>query len=237
MYPNSNVRPIELDYGTDERVVFNFFNAVYGWMAAGLGVTAAVGYFISQSPALMQALFFNRVVIVALALGAWVVAMAAQNVALRVGAAAGIALYLVYATIIGALISGIFLIYPNSTLIGAFVMTAGTFAIMSVYGFIAKTDLTKLGSILIMCVVGLFIASIVNIFLYSEAISWLITYAVLAVFIGLTAYNTQKLKQIALSSANNGNLASRYAVVGSIILYVSFINMFMSILRIMGSRK
>jgi hypothetical protein len=238
MFPNSNVRPVELEYGTDERAVFNFFNTVYAWMAAGLGVTAIVAFLVSQSPDLMKALLMNRLIVVALLLGAWAIAVAAQRVALRVSAAAGTALFLTYAAVIGALISGIFIIYSIPTLLAAFGMTAGTFAVMSIYGYITKRDLTKMGSILIMCAVGLFFASIVNIFMANgQVLSWIITYGVLLVFVGLTAYNTQQLRTIATNSALDGNLASRYAVIGSIILYISFINMFMSILRIMGSRK
>ena len=137
----------------------------------------------------------------------------------------------------GALLSAIFVIYKMQTIGAAFVITGGTFAAMSVYGFVTKRDLTQIGSILVMCVIGLFIASLANIFIASNALSWLITYAVLAVFIGITAYETQKLKVLAQQYGDDPNMAPRIAIIGSLLLYISFINMFMSILRIMGDRK
>jgi FtsH-binding integral membrane protein len=163
--------------------------------------------------------------------------MAVQVAAARISWGAAVALFLLYAALIGAMISYIFIIYPMSTLAGAFFMTAGTFGAMSVYGFITKRDLTTMGSILITVFVGVFFASIVNIFLANNALSWLLTYAILAIFIGMVAYQTQRLKRIAQDNVTNGDLAARYAIIGSLILYISFINMFMSILRIMGNRK
>jgi FtsH-binding integral membrane protein len=237
MFPNSESRPVELDYGTGEKAVFHFFNAVYAWMAVGLAVTATVAYFVSQSPTLMSLMFANKFMLVVLLLGLYGLAMAVQVAAARISWGAAVALFLLYAALIGAMISYIFVIYPMSTLAGAFFMTGGTFGAMSIYGFITKRDLTTMGSILITVFIGVFFASIVNIFLANNALSWLITYAVLAIFIGLVAYQTQKLKRIAQDNVSNGDLAARYAIIGSLILYISFINMFMSILRIMGNRK
>jgi FtsH-binding integral membrane protein len=172
-----------------------------------------------------------------LGLGAFVIAMAAQGVAMRVSAAAGMALYLLYAILIGVLISSIFAIYPMVTLGSAFLLTAGTFAGLSVYGFVTKRDLSKVGSILIMCVWGLILATIVNFFVASTAFSWFLTYAILAVFIGLTVYYTQYLKNFALQNMNSPEMLNRMAVVGSLLLYAAFINLFLSILRILGNRR
>jgi FtsH-binding integral membrane protein len=144
---------------------------------------------------------------------------------------------MVYAAVIGAIISWIFIVYPDSTLGAAFLVTGGTFAAMSIYGFVTKRDLSTIGSYLTMAAFGLFFASIANIFFANDALSWVITYGILAVFIGLTAYYTQQLRDTAVQIGENGELASRYAIVGSIMLYIAFINMFMAILRIMGSRK
>ncbi|HEY7089476.1 MAG TPA: Bax inhibitor-1/YccA family protein [Tepidisphaeraceae bacterium] len=239
MYPDSssNARRLELEYGTDDKVVFNFFNAVYAWMAVGLGVTAAVAFGVSQSPALLKFLYANKFLYVAMLLGAWGIAMAVQSVAARISATAATAMFVLYAAVIGAIISFIFVVYPISTIVGAFVMTGGTFGVMSVYGFVTKRDLSGFGSFLIMGAIGLFLASIVNVFLASNAFSWLITYAVLGVFVGLTAYDTQRLKKLAQDHAHDANIASRLAIVGSLVLYISFINMFMSILRILGNRR
>lgn len=238
MFPDANTRRrVEIGYGTEDRAIFNFFNTVYAWMAVGLALTGVVAFAVSQSSAAMHMVYANRGIYAVLGIGAFLLAVSAQSVALRVGTAAGLAMFLLYAALIGALISGIFIIYPATTLAAAFVLTAGTFGAMSVYGFVTKRDLTSMGSILIMCVIGLFVASLVNLWIANSALSWLITYAVLLVFVGLTAYHTQQLKNFANEHAHNPEMASRMAVVGSLILYVAFINLFLSILRIMGNRR
>lgn len=234
-FPQAQRRSWELEYGTDNKVVFNFFNAVYAWMAVGLAVTAAVAWFVSQS----QLVYIGggRGFAVAFLLGAAALSFAIQGAAMRLSAAVATGLFLLYASLIGFAIAPIFLVYQMGTIVAAFVMTGGVFAVMSVYGFVTKRDLTSMGSFLVMAVVGLFLASLVNIFLASNALSWVITYAVLAVFIGLTAYRTQQLKEMAIQLQGNADMAARVAIIGSLSLYISFINMFMSILRILGNRR
>jgi FtsH-binding integral membrane protein len=105
------------------------------------------------------------------------------------------------------------------------------------YGFVTKRDLTGIGSFLVMGAIGLFIASLVNVFIASNALSWVITYAVLGVFIGITAYETQRLRNMAEQHAGNADLSGRLAIVGALVLYIAFINIFLSILRILGSRR
>ena len=239
MYPESGARkPWELEYARDDKALSKFFNVVYAWMAVGLAVTAAVAYFVSQSPAARQIVFSGgKGTIVVIALGMFAIAWGVQAAALRINANVATGLFLLYSALMGALLSYIFLIYKMQTIGAAFLITGGTFAAMSVYGFVTKRDLTAIGSILVMCVIGLFIASLVNVFVASSALSWLITYAVLAVFIGLTAYQTQKLKVLAQQYGNDPAIAPRIAIIGSLVLYIAFINMFISILRIMGDRK
>jgi FtsH-binding integral membrane protein len=240
MFPDQSrtTRPLELSYGTDNKAVFNFFNAVYAWMAVGLALTAAVAWYVSQNQTMLRAIYGNgRGMIVGLLLGAFALSWYVQSQAARLRTGVATALFLVYATLIGAMISGIFIVYQMQTILAAFLLTGGTFGAMSVYGFVTKRDLTSIGSFLVMAALGLFIASIVNVFIANNAFSWVITYAVLAVFIGLTAYETQKLKRFAVEYGDNASLASRYAIVGSLVLYISFINLFLSILRILGNRR
>lgn len=235
MFPNSQTLP--MDYGRDDtrsRMLLTFFNAVYAWMFAGLAVTALVGWFMSQSPVALKLVYGSGFGYLGLTLGAFLIAMSVQRVAMRANATLATGLFILYAALIGALISGIFMIYPMATLAAAFLVTGGTFGAVSVLGFVTKIDLTRMGGILTMAVIGLFLASLVNIFVASTGLDWLITYAVLIVFIGLTAYYTQKLKGWALSMGDNPAMASRLAIVGSLMLYVAFINLFMSILQIMG---
>lgn len=235
MYPDT--RRVPLGYATDDRSIANFFNAVYAWMAVGLAVTAVVAWFVSQTPAIRDIIYSGRGMVLVMALGAFGIAWYVQSQIHRISVGVATALFLLYATVIGAMISYVFILYNLKTLGAAFIMTGGVFALMSIYGFVTKRDLTGIGSILVMCAIGLFVASLVNVFLASNALSWVITYAVLAVFIGITAYETQRLKSMAYEFQGNGAMLSRVAIVGSLVLYISFINMFIAILRILGDRK
>lgn len=235
MYPDSNTRRVPLNYATDDSVTVRFFNTVYAWMSVGLALTAVVSYLVWNSP-LAAIVYANPFVPVALVLGAFALGWYVQSAIVRLTAPVAIGLFLLYASIIGAAISYVWL-YDLPILGAAFLMTGGVFALMSFYGFITKRDLSGIGSILIMCAIGLFAASIVNVFLASNMLSWIITYAVLAVFIGITAYQTQRLKLMAQELRGQPELAARVAIVGSLVLYIAFINMFISILRILGDRR
>lgn len=241
MFPQANANTWSDSMVQDDarrKTLFRFFNGVYAWMFVGLAVTAVVGVMVSQSDAALRAIYGNgRFGPILLALGAFFIANMAQKVALQVNAALGMGLFLVYAALIGVMTAGVFRVYPQSTLAAAFLVTGGTFAVMSIVGFVTKMDLTRMGGILTMAAIGLFIASIANVFFASDGLSWLITYAVVLVFVGLTAYYTQTLKGWALEHADNPAMVGRLQVVGSLLLYVAFINLFFAILRIMGSRR
>lgn len=239
MYPQGSGyrKPFELEYATDNRAVSSFFNVVYAWMAVGIALTAAIGYLVSQNTDIMRMVYGNRAGYFIFGLAAFAIAMIVQTQATKLNANVSTALFLLYAGILGMLLSGIFKIYPTRTLFSAFLLTGGVFGGMSVYGFVTKRDLTRMGSILIMCFWGLFLASIVNIFVASGAMSWLITYGILAVFIGITAFQTQALKEIAHQVAGDQVMAPRMAIYGALVLYIAFINIFLSILRILGDRK
>jgi uncharacterized protein len=155
----------------------------------------------------------------------------------KLNATAATALFLLYSAINGLTLSAIFLVYAHATLAGAFIVTAGTFGAVSLYGHVTKADLTKLGTFLFMALIGLIIASVVNMFLANTALDWIITYAGVLIFVGLTAYDTQKLKIIAIQTEDNPALAARLSVNGALSLYLDFINLFLYILRIMGNRK
>lgn len=235
--PSRSIRkPIDLSGRIGENAVFNFFNAVYAWMCVGLAVTAVTGWAVSQNRAMVLA--FNQgglalIFLVGLVLFAGFV----QSIALRISAFAGTVLFLLFAALMGAFLSSIFIVYSLGTIGSAFFLTAGTFGAMSIYGFITKKDLTSVGSFLIMAMWGAFLALIVNFFLASGPLSWILTYAILAIFIGMTAYDTQKLKSFAYQYQGDAVISSRMVVVGSLILYLDFINMFLSILRILGGKR
>lgn len=236
-YPYQQSHRLEYGTTTGDRAIFNFFNTVYAWMAVGLGVTALVGFAVANTPTLLSLVYASPGLYLLFGLAAFGVAWYVQSQAGRLSTGTATAMFLVYAAIMGALTSAIFLIYPSTVLVTAFFLTAGVFGAMSVYGFVTKRDLTGVGSVAVMLVFGFFIASIVNVFLASSALSWLITYAVLVLFVIITAYETQRLKVMAEQFRGRPDLAARYAIVGSLVLYISFVNMFMSILRILGGSR
>jgi FtsH-binding integral membrane protein len=225
------------DVATD-RTVFNFFNVVYAWMAVGLVVTAIVGFVVASSPTMLSAIYGSGpFMIVAIFLGLFGLSWYIQANVGKLSVGTATTLFLIYAAVLGAALSGIFLIYSTATLISSFAVTGGVFGVMSVYGFVTRRDLTAIGSMALMFFVGIFIASIVNVFLANSALSWIITYAVVAIFVVITAYETQMLKNMAMQMQGQPQLASRVAIVGSLMLYISFMNLFLSILRIMGDRR
>jgi len=201
--------------------------AVYGWMAVGLALTAMVSMAIVGSPDLFQALFGNRAIFYGLLIVELALVFAISGFALRMGTLVAAPLFLLYSALNGVTISGIFLVYTGQSIASAFITTAGTFAVMSVYGLVTKRDLSSLGSFCFMGLVGIIIASIVNIFLHSPMVQFVVSGIGLIVFIGLTAYDTQKLK-----GASGGA-----AVAGALALYLDFINMFLFILQLFGGRR
>jgi hypothetical protein len=237
--PQNPARPYGLDYSAsvgDRAAIASFFNNVYAWMSAGLALTAVVAWYVSTNLALVQWLFGT---------GIWIGLIIAQLVLVftisaavnRLSPAAATALFLVYAALMGLTLSVIFLAYTLPSIAGTFVATAGTFGAVSIYGFVTKRDLTRLGSLLFMALIGLIIASVVNIFWANSTLYWIITYAGVAIFIGLTAYDTQRLKEIAIATANDPRMAARYAINGALKLYLDFINLFLLLLRILGDRR
>jgi len=205
----------------------NTIGAVYGWMAAGLCLTALVSVAVVSSPALFSMLFGNRAVFFGLLIAELGLVFAISGFALRMGAAIAAPLFLLYSALNGVTLSGIFLVYTGQSISSAFFTTAGTFAVMSVYGLTTRRDLTSLGSFCFMGLIGIVIASIVNIFLHSNMLQFVVSGIGLIVFIGLTAYDTQKLK-----GARGGA-----AVAGALALYLDFVNMFLFILQLFGSRR
>jgi FtsH-binding integral membrane protein len=237
-YPSPFGPPQELQY--ENRVgsttVSRFFNAVYAWMAAGLALTAVVAWFVSTRPDLMQTIFRGPVLIILVLVELALVytVSAAIN---KIGTGAATALFMLYAALNGLTLSAIFIVYAHATLAAAFIVTAGTFGVCSLFGYVTKMDLSRFGSFLFMALIGVIIASLVNMFLRSPAFYWLITYVSVFIFVGLTAYDTQKLKMIAIQTEGAPELAARLSVVGALSLYLDFINLFLLILRLMGNRR
>jgi hypothetical protein len=230
-------RGFPLDYSqAGGATVATFLNAVYAWMCVGLAVTAGVAWWVSTQPQLIQRLFgsgiFWVLVIAQLAL-VWTISAAVN----RISAAAATGLFVLYAALNGLTLSVIFLVYQLGAITTAFAVTAGMFGAMSFIGFTTKKDLSSLGGILMMGLIGLIIASVVNIFFANGTLYWIINYAGVAIFLGLTVYDTQKLKEMAYATEGNAAMAARLAINGSLALYLDFLNLFLFMLRILGNRK
>jgi FtsH-binding integral membrane protein len=236
-FPNPySAQPLGYESRADAGVVARFFNVVYAWMCAGLALTAVVAWYISTRPDLMAQIFRGPMLIILiiaeLAL-VWTVSAAVN----KLSAPVATALFMLYSALNGLTLSVIFLAYTHKTLGSTFLITAAMFGAMSVYGMATRRDLTSLGSFLFMALIGLIIASVVNIFLASSALYWIISYAGVLIFVGLTAYDTQRLKRVAEYTANDQAMASRLAVNGALTLYLDFINLFLLMLRILGDRR
>jgi len=234
-YPTPYSQPQVMEYGSSG-VVARFMNNVYAWMAAGLALTAIVAWMVAQNGQYLGTIFHpgTFIFLILVELGLVIAISYAIN---KISAGVATALFLLYAAINGLTLSVIFLAYKLGDIGVAFAITAGMFGGMSLIGYVTKMDLSSLRGFLIMGLLGVVIASVVNIFMQSTMLYWIITYVGVAVFLGLTAYDTQKLKQIAYATEGDPRMANRLAISGALTLYLDFINLFLLILRILGSRR
>ncbi len=215
----------------------SFMSQVYFWMAMGLGLTGIVAGWMALNPSLMMGLARNMGLFWMLALVQLGIVFWLSAAIMRISVMAATIGFSVYATLNGILLSWIFLIYTGASIAATFFVTAGMFGAVSIYGFVTKRDLTSIGSFCFMGLIGIILASIVNIFLKSPALYWLVTYAGIAVFVGLTASDTQKLKRIHEQGMQSGEVLKKLALLGALALYLDFINLFLLLLRIFGRRR
>ncbi len=226
-----------IQIGQSVALTNTFFQKVYLWMTAGLGMTALASFIVLASPAAQQFIFGNKMVFYGLIfaeLGLVIAISAAIN---RISSMSATLMFLAYAALNGVTFAAIFLVYTKSSIVSTFLVTAGTFGAMSLYGYVTKRDMTGFGSFLFMGLIGIVIASVVNIFLNSEMIYWITTYIGVFIFVGLTAYDTQKIKQIGQAGFVDSEQQQKAAVLGALRLYLDFINLFLMLLRIMGNRR
>jgi uncharacterized protein len=235
--PQMTGRPVPLDYGNvRDSAVTKFFNAVYAWMAVGLAVTASVAWLVYTHVDVMRSMLSGGMLI-GIVILQLVLVVVISSATQKLNAAAATALFIAYAALNGLLFSTVFLAYKLDSVAGTFIACAAMFGAMSLYGMFTKADLTTLGKILFMALIGLVVATIVNIFVQNSAFTWLVSYAGVLIFAGLTAYDTQKLKSVAVATQNNEALAARLSVNGALILYLDFINMFLFLIRILGKKR
>jgi len=210
---------------------------VYNWMGIGLLLTGIIAYITAHVPAIGGLIFSNQILFFGLIIGELVLVVQLARNAMKMSLTAAAASFLGYAFLNGLTLSFIFLLYTSSSISSAFIVTAGTFGVMSLYGAATKRDLTSWGSFFMMGLVGVIIASVVNIFLNSPAIYWVTTYLGVLIFVGLTAYDTQKILKMNIIGNEGTAEDTKEAIRGALTLYLDFINLFLLLLRIMGDRR
>jgi uncharacterized protein len=218
--------------------VNSFIRSVYNWMAIGLGLTGFVAFYVAHSPYLVNLIFGNKLIFFGLIIGELALVFYLSARVHKMSASKATSLFVFYAALNGATLSIVFLAYTSSSIASTFFICSGTFVATSIYGMVTKRDLTSIGQFLFMGLIGIIIASVVNMFVQSSGMSMIISYIGVLVFVGLTAYDTQKLKNMALTQpADLEEGAKRKgAILGALSLYLDFINMFLFMLRIFGGR-
>ncbi len=209
---------------------------VYGWMTVGLLLTAFVAWYAANSAAVMELLFTNRVFLIGLIIAQLALVIVLSAMIQKLSAGVTTMLFMLYSALTGLTLSSIFIVYTAASIASTFVVTAGMFGAMSLYGYTTKRDLSGFGNMLFMALIGIVLASLVNFWLKSEALMWAVTYIGVIVFVGLTAYDTQKNMGEQIDTRDTSNLR-KYSILGALTLYLDFINLFLMLLRIFGNRR
>jgi FtsH-binding integral membrane protein len=215
----------------------NFITKVYAWMSMALMITALTAVYVASSASLTQAIIGNRMIFFVLLFGELGLVLFISAALDRISAMTATLLFIAYSVLNGLTLSVIFLVYTASSIGTTFFVTAGTFGVMSLYGYTTKRDLTSWGNLLFMALIGFLIASVVNIFLNSTIIYWVCTYIGILVFVGLTAYDTQKIKEMGAAGFGTSEGMRKGAIMGALALYLDFINLFLLLLRLFGGRR
>jgi FtsH-binding integral membrane protein len=207
-------------------------------MTLALGISGVTAIAVANSPQLLELLYGNGlalfIVFIAQLGLVWLISARISSMSINTATA----LFIAYSILTGVTLASIFIVFTQESIASVFFISAGTFAAISLYGYTTKRDLSNWRTYLLMGLIGLIIASVVNWFMYSEMLYWIISYVGVLVFVGLTAYDTQKIKQMALVSYNQeGEISQKIALLGALTLYLDFINLFIYLLRIFGRRK
>ena len=218
-------------------VVGSLMKSVYMWMTLALGITGVVALYVAQSSDLLYSIFSNTILFWGLIIAEFVLVMVISARILKMSFSSAFMLFMLYSVINGLTLSVIFALYAKSSVASTFFVTAGTFGVMSLIGFVTKKDLSKLGGILFMLLIGLIIATVVNIFWANDTLYWVTTYAGVLIFVGLTVYDTNKIKRMLECSYGENEVTQKIALMGAVTLYLDFINLFLYLLRILGDRK
>ena len=210
---------------------------VYTWMALALVITGITAYGVATTPSLIEAIIMNRILFWGLVIAEFALVFGVSAAINRLSLTTATLMFILYSVINGALLSYIFLAYTASSVATVFFITAGTFGAMALIGYTTKADLSSMGKILFMALIGMIIATIVNIFVKSDGLTTILSYVGVLIFVGLTAYDTQKIKQMLMQAPDASESAQKMALLGALTLYLDFINLFIYLLRIFGKRE
>lgn len=224
-----------------ERGLTNVFSAlmrkVYTWMTLALVITGVTAYGVASSPTLLMSIYSNSAVMWGLIIAEFVLVFAISGAINRLSLSTATLLFIIYSVLNGAMLSSVFVLFTETSIAKVFFITAGTFGAMAFYGYTTKKDLTSIGKILFMALIGLIIATVVNMFLKSSGFDYILSYIGVAIFVGLTAWDSQKIKQMLQTQYDMSEGAQKLALLGALTLYLDFINLFLYLLRIFGNNR
>ena len=210
---------------------------VYTWMTLALVLTGLTAYGVATSPGIMMALYSNSALMWGLVIAEFALVIGISAAINRLSLATATLMFVAYSVINGAMLSSIVMIYTAASIASVFFITAATFAVMALIGYTTKTDLTSVGKLLFMALIGLVIATIVNMFIGSSTLTMICSYVGVLIFVGLTAYDSQKIKNMLMQAPDAGESSQKLALLGALTLYLDFINLFIYLLRIFGDRR
>lgn len=210
---------------------------VFVWMTLALAITGLTAYGVATSPTILSLIFSSKVTFFGLIIAEFALVFAISGAINRLSLSTATMLFILYSVINGAILSSIFFAFSVATIGKVFFITAGTFGAMALVGYTTKTDLTSMGKLLFMALLGIIIASVVNMFVASSGLDLILSYVGVLVFVGLTAYDTQKIKQMCQAAPDAGESAQKLALIGALSLYLDFINLFLYLLRIFGNNR
>ena len=220
----------------NEKISQRFITAVYGWMVAALAISGIAAFAVFNSETLLYFIFGNRFTSLGLIIAEFALVIILSAGIRRMSFPAAAASFVIYSIVNGLTLSAVLFVYTSTSVVRIFVITALMFGAMSVYGATTKSSLQSAGKYLMMAVIGLVIASLVNIFMRSSSLDWLISFVTVGVFTGLTAYDTQKITQAARYAQDNEDF-KKVAIIGALELYLDFVNIFLALLRLFGKRR
>ncbi len=211
---------------------------IYLWVAIALAITGFTAYTVSNSPALLSLIFAGKFTMWALLIATVALVWHLSSAVSRLSLKAVTAMFLIYSVLNGLTMASIFIVYTMTSIASVFFVTAGTFALMSAYGYLTKADLSKLGNLCLMALFGVIIATVVNLFFANSFLNMILAYVGVLIFVGLTAYDTKRIREIAYAN-NTGTTenGAKLAIMCALTLYLDFINLFIYMLRIFGEKK